>query len=99
MLNNLGHKVLTATSGQAALAMLRRADGFDVAVIDHTVPDMTGTELVELIRMERPMIGVLFATPPADADLQQIPKPLRQEDVAAAITQAVARRAVVRLGS
>jgi PAS domain S-box-containing protein len=94
MLNNLGHTVFTATSGEAALDMLRRKDNVDAVIIDHGVPGMTGAELAELIKMERPMIAVIFATPLADADLQQIPKPLRQDDLAAAISRIVVRPAV-----
>ncbi|HKM70613.1 MAG TPA: response regulator, partial [Stellaceae bacterium] len=88
MLNNLGHKVFTATSGETALDMLRREDTVDVVIIDHGMPGITGTELAEAIRMEWPTIAVIFATPLADASLQQIPKPLRQDDLARAIARA-----------
>ena len=60
MLNNLGHKVFTATSGETALDMLRREDTVDVVILDHSMPGITGTELAEVIRMEWPTIAVIF---------------------------------------
>jgi PAS domain S-box-containing protein len=89
MLNALGHKVFTATSGEAALDMLRRHKTVDLIILDHSMPGMTGTELAEAIRMEWPGLAVIFATPLADAHVLQISKPLRQDDLAAAITRAV----------
>lgn len=89
MLNALGHKVFSATSGEKALDMLRRHDAVDLVILDHSLPGMTATELAEAIRTEWPELAVIFATPLADARLLQIPKPLRQDDLASAIAVAV----------
>jgi PAS domain S-box-containing protein len=89
MLNALGHKVFSATSGEKALDMLRRHDAVDLVILDHSLPGMTATELAEAIRTEWPKLAVIFATPLADARLLQIPKPLRQDELASAIAAAV----------
>jgi PAS domain S-box-containing protein len=89
MLNALGHKVFTATSGETALNMLRRYKNVDLVILDHSMPGMTGTELAEAIRMEWPSLAVIFATPLADAHVLQIQKPLRQDDLATAIARTV----------
>jgi CheY-like chemotaxis protein len=89
MLTNLGHRVFTATSGEAALEMLRRKNRINVVLIDHSMLGITGAELAEAIRLEWPTLAVIFATPLADPILQQIPKPFHQGDLAAAIAQAV----------
>jgi CheY-like chemotaxis protein len=93
MLNSLGHRVFTAISGETALDMLRRQETIDVVIIDHSLSGITGTELAEAIRMEWPTIAVIFATPLADTNLQQIPKPLRHDDLDAAIRRSVLGRA------
>jgi CheY-like chemotaxis protein len=91
MLNSLGHKVFTATSGETALEVIRRGDAVDLVILDHSMPGMSGIELAEAIRMEWPSLAVIFATPLADSRLVQIPKPLRRDDLATAIASVVSQ--------
>jgi CheY-like chemotaxis protein len=55
-----GYKVLTASNGQKALAMLARDDlKVDLLVTDLVMPSMGGRELIERARELRPQIKVL----------------------------------------
>ena len=92
MLNGLGHRVFTATSGQQALGLLRREAMIDLVIIDHAMPEMSRAELTETIRLDWPSLPVIFATPLADGAVQKLPKPLGQSELAQAI--AVAQTAI-----
>jgi CheY-like chemotaxis protein len=49
-LRKAGHKVLTAESGPDALALVESRGAPDVAVLDVTMPGMTGLELLPAMR-------------------------------------------------
>ena len=91
MLEDLGHEVVEATSGEQALRALRRARRFDLVITDQLMPGMTGTQLLEAIRSEWPDLPAILATGygelPAgtDPDLPRLSKPFRQQDLARAI--------------
>jgi CheY-like chemotaxis protein len=87
MLNKLGHRVYTATAGQQALDILRREAGINLVIIDHALPDMTGVELAEAIKIDWPTMPMIFATPLADASVQQVSKPFRDEELLNAIAR------------
>ena len=57
------HEVVAATSGAQALATLAQAD-FDVVFCDVMMPDMSGMDLYEHLRVERPSLArrVVFMT-------------------------------------
>ena len=60
ILNEFGYKVLTASSGQKALAILARNDvKVDLVVTDLVMPGMSGRELVERIRQQAPATRIL----------------------------------------
>jgi DNA-binding NtrC family response regulator len=52
-LKKLGHEIIPAASGSAALEEVRRRP-VDLAIIDLKLPDMEGTELFEALRIIRP---------------------------------------------
>jgi PleD family two-component response regulator len=56
MLENLGHSVTEAASGQDALKLMREGETFDLVVTDHSMPRMTGMELAKAIRQEWPQV-------------------------------------------
>jgi CheY-like chemotaxis protein len=87
MLNKLGHRVFTAMAGQQALDVLRREDGINLIIIDHALPDMTGLELAEAIKIDWPTMPMIFATPLADESVQQVSKPFRDEELLKAIAR------------
>jgi CheY-like chemotaxis protein len=45
-----GHKVVTAASGQEALALVTEKGAPDVAVLDVAMPEMNGLELLQTMR-------------------------------------------------
>lgn len=59
MLEDLGHAVLEATSGEQALRILRRAEPIDLVITDQMMPSMTGARLVEAIRSEHAEMPVI----------------------------------------
>lgn len=52
MLKSIGHTVLAAEDGHAALAMLREHD-VDLILLDIMMPDMSGFEVLEIIRRDK----------------------------------------------
>ena len=62
MLEDLGHRVIGANSGQHALDILKSEQPLDLMVTDHMMPGMTGLELAAASREVRPSLPVLLAT-------------------------------------
>jgi PAS domain S-box-containing protein len=95
MLEDLGHTVFEAGSGEEALDVFRREKDIDIVITDQAMPLMTGTQLAGVIRSERRDIPIILATgfaelpPGASAGVLKLDKPFRQEDLAHAITAAV----------
>jgi|RhiMethySRZTD1v2_1073278.scaffolds.fasta_scaffold311418_1 PAS domain S-box-containing protein len=93
MLEDLGHTVFEASSGEEALEILRREDSIDLVVTDQAMPQMTGTELAKEMRSEWPDIPVLLATGYADMvqrdeiGLPKLAKPFFQRDLSAAVAR------------
>jgi YesN/AraC family two-component response regulator len=61
MLEDLGHKVYEAGSGEAALKVLRQNE-IDLVITDQAMPRMTGLQLAQTIEEERPGLPVILAT-------------------------------------
>jgi signal transduction histidine kinase len=91
LLEDLGHTVLEATSGIAALELLRSDPEIDFVITDHAMPGMRGTELAVHIRKLRPNMPILLASGYAelpngeDPGLPRLAKPYRREELVAAI--------------
>jgi DNA-binding response OmpR family regulator len=68
VLRRAGFRVVTADSGDAALAAFARYRGqVDLLLTDVLMPGMSGAELAERIRVDRPELPVLFVSGfPAD---------------------------------
>ena len=102
MLEDLGHTVFEASSGQQALDVLRRAERIDLVVTDQAMPRMTGIQLAEAMRAERPNLPIILATgyaelpPGSDTTLPRLAKPFRQEDLAQAIAEVVRTKQALR---
>jgi PAS domain S-box-containing protein len=98
MLEDLGHRVIEARSGHEALELLGRARTLDLVLTDHAMPGMTGMELADRIRAERPGLRVLLATgyaelPPAAGEgLPRLSKPFDQSALARAIAEVMQAR-------
>ncbi len=88
MLEDLGHQVIEAYSGQEALTALRHADArIDLVVTDHSMPRMTGAELAATIEKEWPGLPIVLATGYAElpegsgSHLPRLPKPFTQSQL------------------
>jgi signal transduction histidine kinase/CheY-like chemotaxis protein len=87
MLEDLGHRVIGANSGQRALDILKSEQPLDLMVTDHMMPGMTGLELAAASREVRPSLPVLLATGYAELpegtqiDLPRLAKPYHQDQL------------------
>ncbi len=92
MLEELGHvTVHAATSGEAALAVLRRDGNFDLLLTDHLMPGMTGLQLATAARALHPSLPILLASGFAEldglagAEWPRLRKPYSLSDLSAAL--------------
>lgn len=95
MLEELGHKVVEASSGQRALDILKRENSIDLVVSDQAMPGMTGAQLIDLARADRPGLPVVLATgyselpPGIGENIPRLSKPFGERDLADAIAKAI----------
>jgi CheY-like chemotaxis protein len=59
LLEEQGYRVITATSGEAALELFRSIP-FDLVITDFKMPGMNGIELIHHIRTERPGVPIIL---------------------------------------
>ncbi len=97
MLEDLGHTVIEAASGSAALEAFMEHGEIDLVITDHAMPRMTGSQLADFLRSERPDLPVIMATgyaelpPGADTTLPRLCKPFSEQQLAEAIARVLAR--------
>jgi CheY-like chemotaxis protein len=93
MLEDLGHSVTPVGSGKHALDVLQQKK-CDLLVTDHAMPQMTGTQLIERVRVLRPDMRVILATGYAElpgqaaSNVTRLGKPFTQADLAKALAKA-----------
>ncbi len=61
-LTTLGYRVVPAASGHEALERLRTTTRFDVAVVDWTLPDIGGKEVIQAVRERQPDCCIIVTT-------------------------------------
>jgi PAS domain S-box-containing protein len=100
MLEDLGHRVLTATDAEEALEILA-AEDVVLVITDYAMPGVDGLKLARTIRKRWPEVTVMLATGYADLPesyggdcLMRLSKPYLQSDLARAILAARENRAV-----
>lgn len=87
MLEDLGHRVIGASSGAEALAALGDHP-VDLVITDYAMPEMTGLQLADQIGACHPSLGVVLATgyaelpPGAGAGMPRLAKPYSQAELA-----------------
>ncbi len=87
MLEDLGHTVIEATSGDEALAILRAGQAVDLVITDQAMPRMTGMQLFQAIRGDWPKLPVVLATGYAElpdgsgATMPKLSKPFTQQQL------------------
>lgn len=91
MLEDLGHHIVEAGSGQEALVLLASSRSVDLVLTDQAMPGMTGIHLAERIRTQQPNLPIILATGFADLpasahpDLVRLNKPFDQTALARTI--------------
>lgn len=90
----MGHRLVEAESGEAALRLIDQGVTVDVMVVDYAMPGMTGVELAGHLRDRRRRTPILFVTGHAEADAvatmeRYLTKPFRQDELQVAITDLV----------
>ena len=87
MLEDLGHRVIGASSGRHALDIIRSGQPIDLMMTDHVMPGMTGIELAAASRQLRPSLPILLATGYAELpegaqlELPRLAKPYHQDQL------------------
>lgn len=61
-LNRAGYTAVEAQSAEEALEIYETEDGFDIALLDITLPGMDGFELCKILRAKSPKIGIIMLT-------------------------------------
>lgn len=95
MLEDLGHVVTEAFSGDAALELMREGQEFDLVITDHAMPKMTGMELADALRAQWPRLPIVMATGYAELpegnvlNLPKLSKPFDQAQLEEAVVTAV----------
>lgn len=84
LLEDLGHRVITAVAGADALNVLDSEPGIDLVITDMAMPNMDGAELAQAIRNRKPNLPIILATGYAERlegfveQLPRLPKPFTQ---------------------
>lgn len=92
MLEELGHTVFEANSGQDAVDALHKHAPIDLIITDQAMPHMTGVQLAEAVRADFPDMPIILATGYAelpdgtDIELLKLGKPFSERDLAKAIS-------------
>ena len=96
MLRDIGHTVIEAGSGGAALDLLDHDASIDLLLIDFAMPGMNGAEVAREAHARRPNLPILFVTGYADeralaavGEERVIRKPFHQGELAAKLQAAL----------
>jgi PAS domain S-box-containing protein len=89
MLEDLGHDVMEASSGEKALEIIKDRGGqIDLVITDQVMPGMTGLQLAHAIKSLQPNLPVVLATgyaelpPGTDPKIPRLAKPFSQRQLA-----------------
>ena len=104
ILNEAGYRVKTTLSARKALAMLKK-ESFDIVITDIKMPELSGIELLEIIRNEHPEIMVIVITGYSTVEtaveamklgaFDYLPKPFTSDQVTLVIKRAIERKHLV----
>jgi PAS domain S-box-containing protein len=95
MLEDLGHRVFSAASGQEALQILGLHPDVEVLITDHAMPNLTGAELAVIAQKNLPSLPIVLATGYAELphglvpSITRLAKPYTQQELETAISQAL----------
>ena len=95
LLEDLGHRVISATSGAKALALFEQGEVIDLMITDMAMPQMSGAQLAHAVRLLKPDLPIILATGYAErlegfaAQLPRLPKPFTQLNLVEIIAQSM----------
>ncbi|QAX85138.1 hybrid sensor histidine kinase/response regulator [Pseudomonas sp. DTU12.3] len=95
LLEDLGHRVVSATSGAQALKLLEQNEIIDLMITDMAMPQMSGAQLAHSVRLLKPDLPIILATGYAErlegfaAQLPRLPKPFTQLNLVEIIAQSM----------
>lgn len=95
LLEDLGHRVISAASGAQALELFDSEHDFDLVITDMVMPKMSGAQLAQAIRAMRPHLPIILATGYAErlegfaARLPRLSKPFTQLNLVEVIALAM----------
>ncbi|WP_068087110.1 hybrid sensor histidine kinase/response regulator [Novosphingobium rosa] len=95
LLEDLGHEVLEAGSGQEALELIGENPDLNLLITDQAMPKMTGTQLADLVTLEHANLPIILASGYSELPegcqprIVRLGKPFTQEMLEQAIIQAM----------
>ncbi|AWM92193.1 hybrid sensor histidine kinase/response regulator [Pseudomonas sp. 31-12] len=95
LLEDLGHRVLSAVSGVQALELFNTEQHIDLVITDMAMPQMNGAQLAKAIRTLRPDLPIILATGYAErlegfaTELPRLSKPYTQLNLVEVIALAM----------
>jgi signal transduction histidine kinase/CheY-like chemotaxis protein len=99
ILQDIGHSVIEAGSGGAALEALSQTPNVDLILIDFAMPGMNGAELARHVQTRRPRLPILFITGFADrtalagvSESHIVSKPFTPDELGSKVQGALAER-------
>ncbi|MCU0070459.1 PAS domain S-box protein [Pseudomonas koreensis] len=95
LLEDLGHRVISATSGAQALTLFDQGEVVDLMITDMAMPQMSGAQLAQAVRLLKPDLPIIIATGYTEriegfaAGLPRLSKPFTQAHLVEIIAQAM----------
>ena len=98
MLEDLGHEVIEAGSGGAAIEILRQNADIELLITDQAMPKMTGTDLIHHVVGQWPTLPIILASGYGEVpmmpqvEIVKLGKPFNDRELAHAIDEAMKPR-------
>ncbi|KAA0955014.1 PAS domain-containing sensor histidine kinase [Pseudomonas sp. ANT_H12B] len=95
LLEDLGHRVISAASGFRALELFDSEQAIDLVITDMAMPQMSGAQLAQAIRVMKPDLPIILATGFAErlegfaTELPRLSKPFTQLNLVEVIASAM----------
>jgi CheY-like chemotaxis protein len=95
LLEDLGHRVITATSGAQGLELFEKNPAIDLVITDMAMPHMSGAQLADAIRTLKAGMPIILATGYAErlegfaSGLPRLSKPFTQQNLVEIIASAM----------
>jgi PAS domain S-box-containing protein len=100
MLEDFGHTVVEASSGAAALEVIRKTPHVDLVITDQAMPQMTGMQLAAAIKVDWPNLPILLMSGYAELprktpfEVPKLAKPFSLDDLKDAVARTMQGKAI-----